>query len=358
MEKWKKAVIHLECAANSITDLDLPNNKEYAALHKQLTESRDSEKISISDFNTALFFLKIQFTKSRDRRYHGTAIFLQHEDKYYLITARHVLFDELSANRILEEEYEGIQHSYDLNPDKQMAESYRQFQLDSLQRRDLDKTIFNIIFRVPSYDEHLKRENKSSQRFLMNLGAGGYRRGAYTFSTSELDLAIISLTDNFSRYFANELLSCGYIPITLDDIGKAPSLEGAEVFTVGFPESTAVLGQINQEPGLANWSSSYYSLPIFAFGRVSMLHDSLPYFWTDMSIYPGNSGGPIIENNKLVGIVSAQALDAVEKVNEESDDYNVGIPFGNIIKAEHVLDLLKTQQERDIPFWERLDERT
>ena len=34
-----------------------------------------------------------------------------------------------------------------------------------------------------------------------------------------------------------------------------------------------------------------------------MLHNTLPFFWADMSIYPGNSGGPVVANDRLVGIV-------------------------------------------------------
>jgi CBS domain-containing protein len=40
-----------------------------------------------------------------------------------------------------------------------------------------------------------------------------------------------------------------------------------------------------------------------------MVHHILPFFWADMSIYPGNSGGPVVEDGKLVGVVSAQAVE-------------------------------------------------
>ena len=90
------------------------------------------------------------------------------------------------------------------------------------------------------------------------------------------------------------------------------------------------------------WSSDAVSVPVSAFGRVSMLHSALDYFWCDMSIYPGNSGGPVIENDKLVGIVSAQALISTEAPYETP----MRIPFGRIMKAKHLKPLMDRQRGR------------
>jgi hypothetical protein len=192
-----------------------------------------------------------------------------------------------------------------------------------------------------------------SQEFLMNLRAGIYEMASYTFSAPEIDLAIISL-DSSTIYspFANNLISSGYNPITLDDIGEEPSMEGTDVFSVGYPASIAVLGQLPLHPISKIWRSPYISLPIIAFGKVSMKHNLLPYFWCDISIYPGNSGGPIIENEKIVGIVSQQPQipsDIYHGQTQEKTPFiaMTRIPFGKIIKAKFIKAILEEQIQKD-----------
>jgi S1-C subfamily serine protease len=176
----------------------------------------------------------------------------------------------------------------------------------------------------------------------MNLGAGASFTVPYTFSSPDLDLALVSLDQRDER-FAEELISLGYSPIPSELIEDGPSSEGAEVFTVGFPSATALLGQISQHPASAHWSSSHLSLPVFSWGKVSMLHAQLPFYWCDMSIYPGNSGGPVIENGKLVGVVSAQATLPID----DAPQVRTRIPFGKIIKTCFVKQLLETQEAKD-----------
>jgi len=74
-----------------------------------------------------------------------------------------------------------------------------------------------------------------------------------------------------------------------------------------------------------------------------MLHHELPWFWADISIYPGNSGGPVVANDRLVGIVSSQAIIPVEG----APDARTRIPFGRIVKTRFVHALLKEQERRD-----------
>ena len=134
----------------------------------------------------------------------------------------------------------------------------------------------------------------------------------------------------------------GYEPIHLRDIADGPSAEGAEIFAVGYPGATAVRGERSLDPATAHWVSDAYSLPTFAFGRVSMSHEALNFFWGDISIYPGNSGGPVVEGDKLIGIVSGQAY-----IPTETKKDKVRIPFGSIIKAKYLRPLLEEQIRKD-----------
>jgi len=320
MDKWKKAIVHLECVTDSehiddrIKRIDGLRDKlnKGEILHEEFAEQ------------TGLGF--------RDIRYNGTAVFMIHNKRRYLITSRHVLWDEDSAIREFQEELNRIQA---------WPESNRAILIDCIVPRGRNR-IFSIIFRVPNLDEVIQGNFQAHEEFLMNLGAGTSSTAPYTFSSPEIDLAVMSLDNRDSR-FADELVSKGYEPLSLNNIGEEPSKEGTEVFTVGYPSSTALLGQASQNPAAANWYSSYFSLPTFSFGRVSMLHNVLPFYWVDMSIYPGNSGGPIIEIDKIVGIVSAQPTIPVE----ESEELRTRIPFGKIIKAKFIAKLLSIQEQKD-----------
>lgn len=318
LEKWKRAVIHLECATDSEHFYDrIKRIDEQRALldQGQITHEQFSEEVE---------------GRSRDIRFHGTALLISHAGRRYLLTARHVVWDERSAKRELEEEAQRA---------LSWPEHMRQHMLQSAVER-AQNNIFNIIFRVPSIDEVLaKRDNRA---FLMNLGAGASFTVPYTFSDPELDLALISLDQRDSR-FADELSALGFVPIDSSNIADGPDTEGQEVFTVGFPSSTALIGQVSQHPASAHWSSSHFSLPVSSFGRVSMLHTALPFFWADMSIYPGNSGGPIVANNRLVGVVSAQATLPIDDV----PNVRTRIPFGRIIKTGFVRALLDIQGQKD-----------
>ena len=320
LETWKKAVIHLECATDS--------EHFYDRIKRiyELREKLDRGEISLQDFGNELI------SKFRDIRYHGTALFIIHKERRYLLTARHVVFDEVSAKRELQEEIQRI---------SSLPEDIQKFLVQQAIER-AENRIFNIIFRVPSLDEIIKYGPAAHLEFLMNLSAGPYFTAPYTFSSPDLDLALISLDQRDSK-FADQLIELGYEPISSDAIEDEPSCEGCEVFTVGYPSPTALIDQVSLHPANRLWSSSYFSLPVFSFGRVSMMHDELPFYWVDMSIYPGNSGGPVIENDKLVGIVSAQATIPVDS----NPNIEMRIPFGKIIKTKYVREMLQIQEKKD-----------
>lgn len=317
--KWKRAVVHLECATDS---------EHFYDRIERIDEKR--AQLAKGEISPEQFAQELAI-RIRDDRYHGTALFIRYLGRRYLLTARHVLWDKRAAVRELAEE-------------KQRAESSPVHMRGSLLQGAIERAqgrIFNIIFRVPQLDE--VREGKGAREFLMNLGAGTSYSVPYTFSTPEFDLACISL-DQRDRRFADELEALGLVPLDSTDIASGPDSEGQEVFTIGFPSSTALLGQLSQHPAQAPWSSSYFSLPVASFGRVSMLHDALPFYWADMSIYPGNSGGPVIASDRLVGIVSAQA---VMPIVDEVPDVLTRIPFAKIIKTCNVEALLAAQREKD-----------
>jgi len=297
-EKWKTAVVHLEGAADSLN------------LFERMERSRALREENLPESDLIERRIALWREGFRNIRSRGTALFIKHQAGRYLVTARHVLFDEVGAKGMLDL----LHGASGISPEGAQTQWASQY---------VEDQIYNVIFRVPSPTELADR--KYDQSYLMNLGAGIPSMRPYTFSTPELDLAVISLGMKRER-FGDELEAAGYAPISMDDIADGPTDECVDVLTVGYPEAISVIGERNLHPAERNWSSSSLSLPVFSFGKVAMLSDKLDFFWADMSIYPGNSGGPVIENEKLVGIVSAQALVPLD----EAPHLEMRVPFARI----------------------------
>lgn len=313
LEKFKKAVVHLECAADS------KSYEEQSRRQNELQQQFREGKLSADALSKELLKL------NRDYRSQGTAIFLQHENRRYLITARHVLYDVKAG-------IGGVvgPGSRSTNP------------------------IYYMIYRVPSLDNIINYGAKATNVFLMNLEAGPESMTPYSFSDPKLDLAIISLDAPLVKKifnFADKLILLGHVPITIDDIADEPSGDASPVFIVGYLASTSNLVRLDRDP----WRSDFISLPTFSFGRVAMLHKSLPYFLSDISAYPGDSGAPVVEEGKIVGIVSKQAVspsDIIQLIDEENIAPTalkaiVRIPFSFAIKAKYIKDLLEIQKRKD-----------
>lgn len=322
LEEWKKAVVHLECAADSISSDDRAS--QFFSLVEQLKNGEITQEEYIAklskDYNKGI----------RDIRYQGTAIFLEHESKRYLLTARHVVEDKLSEERI-----------------------NAKLQLDGFTHERNYEMIFNMIFRVPNFDKVKTEGDSLPHNFLMGLNAGVSK--PFTFSNSDIDLAIISLDVRHNEDFANQLMEEGYVPISLDDICDDPVTEGDEIYSIGFPGITSLLGHIKLPDDDFMWSSEYLSLPVFSFGKIAMAHENLFYSWGDVSIYPGNSGGPVIHNGKLIGIVSSQPGIPSETIINKNTGIEepylaiTRVPFAKVIKSRYIYDLLQTQIEKDKP---------
>lgn len=362
IKKWKKAVIHLECVRDDDKIIDLFIKKD----KKEITEEQFTEGYR---------------EMSGSVRFHGTAIFLIHNERRYLITAQHVVYNDKPVFWESEEYPDD-----DLKDLSGVEREERIKERLKFLKKMAPLRIFGRIFRVPSLDEFMinpkeylthpkwsigdtygliSKDNSIGFNLLMNLGAGPPSMAPYTFLDPQLsfddvqkDIAIISL-DQRNSEFADELIRKGYEPISMTDIADEPLSEGVEIFSVGYPEATSVIDGLQKSENLAAWSSSDVSAPVFSFGRVAMLSKHLDYFWSDISIYPGNSGGPIVENGKLVGIVSAQPHIEIERVEISRSDSSVvegeekeevlvtRIPFGKIIKAKYIAELLSMQEKKD-----------
>lgn len=290
-EKWKKAVVHLECVANDLT--------------REIREKLLSGQITQQQWG--------QFRK-RENRSQGTAIFLKDGEKKYLVTAKHVVEDRSSGY-----------------PDY----------------------LCSLIFLVQRYGQPIENDPE----IIMNINAGVTKMRPFVLSNDERDLAVISLNDSSTEDFCEFLIKQGYEPIDIAEIENNSSelSEGDDVYAIGFP-NTSLLQERELSQAEAHWQSKFISNPLFSFGKIAMNTD-LDFMWVDISIYPGNSGGPVIKDGKLIGIVSSQSIILGESITQSGNPVYVGdgeqvfseirIPFANVIKSHLILDLLEELNQKD-----------
>lgn len=325
LERWKKAVIHLEGAADSMT----------AAESQRLFKESSAGNISNEEY------MELRKQGMRDKRFRGTAVYIQDGNKFYLVTARHVLHDELKAKRVVDEAETSVRKFHNEEDHAQRVKE---------ENERASNSIFSLIFRISTFDEFIGEMGAPSQ-FLMNLDAGHQSNYPYTFSNNLIDIGVIALhAANGGMAFKLNLDRAGYEPISIEDVSDGPKAEGDEIFTVGYPGATSTVGDIPSEYDNYNWSSRAVSLPVFSFGKVAMLHEKLDFFWGDISIYQGNSGGPIVSGDKLVGIVSAGATIPVLGLPSDIKGRTM-IPFAYLIKAKFVKKIIEEQEERHSSFW-------
>ena len=204
-------------------------------------------------------------------RYAGSAIYFKNNDKYYLISARHVLEDTFSNFPL---------HVYStifLRPNG--SELYD------------GKTIDNF------------PQDATSLEWVSEPSSGIY---PFIFSPKNIDLVIVSLNDVpvYGQQFINTLNRYGYCPITIDDIDTIGKIKPDDQLTaIGFPDFSE-LRYKDIEKRNEYWQSWAVTIPAVTKGFVETLTEE--YLIGNIFIYHGFSGGPVISRtNKLLGINSA-----------------------------------------------------
>lgn len=285
-----------------------------------------------------------------DRRA-GTAILISYKGKFFLGTAAHLVIDKKIGSdkpifrRIFQQmlRVPSLMEMKDEEKRKMITKNlYYNEKGELFQQKTLNGAPY-------SHDG----EDIVAPKFIQVSESVDEKYSAVTISI-ENDIAIISLrgrlgeifTSTFWRepIFVGELLLLGYQPISIEEMGEEPSQEGAEIFSVGYPSH---ISQVNKRDEIIGKYEKFFStdvtIPCFTFGRVSMTSAELPYFWGDLRVYIGNSGCPIIENGKVVGIVTHDA------VIEENDKIN-NVPFAKATKAKFFLAMLDEQMQKDERF--------
>ncbi|UMQ50314.1 trypsin-like peptidase domain-containing protein [Bacillus velezensis] len=238
----------------------------------------------------------------------GTAIFLAHKNKQYLLTAKHVVVDA------------------DNNE------------------------IYPLICKIRSFGESNNGNHKNSIENLQN--ALKEKRSSFEPFVSETydyitDLSIISLNNGATREFNEYLLSKGYKPLNIKKIHADRVNEGDEIISIGYPYRISDVGEYH--------SREVGYLPIVNFGRVAMHHKDLEFMWGDIFTHPGLSGGPIIHKKKLVGVGVGQAtlgysLKHSEENTDDEKELNLRIrkPLTFIISSKRIKKLIQLIQKQEM----------
>lgn len=169
---------------------------------------------------------------------------------------------------------------------------------------------------------------KSNDISLMNLAANTVNLQPFVFSDNKTDLGIISFQKSNYKMIIAYLKQVGCVPVPIQTINNLNNNHtGDEISTIGFPAL----------PGSKN--------AVVSTGKIESVNQSVPAYKAAIAIYPGNSGGPIIKNDKLVGVLSYQA-EIANNIDAAMHPF-VKANSATVIKASYILPLLRKLQEHE-----------
>lgn len=294
IRKWQKSVVNIECKKARYTS-------------ESINDIIDREKLEGKISTQEEEFARRTVLGREANAISGTALYLADSGKKYLVTAKHVIFDQQESSGSL------------------WLRLYK-----------------DISVRTP-YDYFLqKKVNNASIPWTSYSSAN-----PFYLSDDNFDIGIISLQASATAFMINTLEQDGYTPLELTDIDTLNNLDAGEnIAAIGFPD----FSQIGYFEKINEYQSNVVVLPVSTFGSIAMSHPNLPYFISDITIYPGNSGGPIIKQNKLIGIVSAQIPTPVSSIENNKVSttslYSRG-SLAKVIKAKYIISGLRKLQEQE-----------
>jgi V8-like Glu-specific endopeptidase len=287
ISQWKKAVVKIESIQQRYTF-----DQVDAMLHKKLDTIKG---ISQHDrYNQQGELLTIKDT------IRGTGILIADGNKIYLITAKHIIKATDNVGNV-----ESI--------------------------NDLISIKINANGKV------------SNDISLMNLATNVMNLRPYVFSSDQNDLAIISFQKNDYKATVAYMKQNGCVPIPVQSIldlnyMSSKKVSGLntngrdDILTVGFPAL----------PGIEQ------NVPLISKGKIEYKKEFGSYLTAEMTVFPGNSGGPIFQNNTMIGVLSYQNgitnnIDAANHPYEKAD-------YAKVIGGSVILPLLKQLQEHEHNF--------
>jgi V8-like Glu-specific endopeptidase len=175
---------------------------------------------------------------------------------------------------------------------------------------------------------------------LMNLATNVLNLKPYVFSSNADDLGIISFQKSDYKAIVAYIKQSGCVPIPMQSIlalNNANLLGDItngkdDILTIGFP---ALLG-------------AEQNYPLVSKGKIIYEKELLPYLTAEMDFFPGNSGGPVIKYNKLIGVLSYQ--DGIHNNIDLATHPYEKAEYAKVVNASAILPLLKQLQEHERNF--------
>jgi len=254
----------------------------------------------------------------------GTAVYVKDGNRKYLITAKHVLLDSVLTREKIYEQAHRL-----LKPGESVEAIYSR-----------------ISVRTPI---EYARNNSINNRAVYNYEHVTTKLQPYVLlpDQSDNDLAIISLQEKNYKLLDDILQQDGYQPIPVDKIFSNDDLSaGEDIYTIGFPENISVVGKVDVPSNAPMYQLNQVVSPFTTFGKVSMSSTSLNFFYAAVPISFGNSGGPVIKDGHLVGIVSginkySILSDASKSVSSDQTPGSSLYGIGQLVKVVKCTDLMK-----------------
>ncbi len=330
--KFKQAIVNLECIADSVPS---------EVLHE---ESREAyRKLSAGVIDEFEYGRILDSTRGNDNRGTGTAVYIVHGSLHYLITARHVIVNDVE----LEYQLEQLEQAERATPIRFPGDT----DYYARSRKDIERyTIRRYITIVPTYKARKDKGFRADFPSMM-LGNGTYAGRSYLMSDEATDLALICLDDQIEGLYLIQFLDAnGYKAIDYADILQDDIELDAEIAALGYPADVSTLGQMQHS---SSWASSYFSEPTVTFGR--LLEIDARKYYAIANVIEGHSGGAFVYQDKLAGIV-------IERLTKEYDagiysDLPVWIKFAIATKSKYILDLIaefepiREEYQASIPQW-------
>ena len=288
MKKWELATINIEAATSFFME---------PAINSEFKKKNDESNLTSAEKDQQwINLIRNKFTSS------GTAIYLKYEHIHFLITARHVLEDSHFPTP-------GFPYNQIFFPE--------------------NANIANGAIFTPA------------SLYLMPLDSNLHARN-FIWSPKDTDLAIVAL-DAYPAGVSDIpkiLKDRGYEPIDITSIDTGyQSKKGDLTYSIGFPE----LSMLGKKPSIDTFEifqSNNVTVPIVSVGKTLEGKWPAKYVISDVFVYHGNSGGPLIHNNKVIGIVHGPNLEVRQAIGTRLRSYYF-LNGNQFIKARYIMPLLR-----------------
>jgi Trypsin-like peptidase domain len=302
LEIWKKAVVNIEKEGGIYAQYYIDSVCNAKKLSGFYPKQVDSVRLAMS---------------SQSRISTGTAVYAVYNKRKYLITAKHVLSDDVLVQQKIYEKRKGIT----------VWES-------------IDAIFPRISVRTPLSAQATKGIVNNYAVFNNNFIKGPKPYFFISDSTGD-GLAVISLQEPWYRLLDTLLQTDGYEPMPLEEAidNKQISLLD-DVTVIGFPEMISIVARFTPPNGVPLHQRAELVAPFVVKGSVAMYDPLIQHFYVDVTITPGNSGSPIIKDGKLIGIVSSINKYKIIDENLQPIVQNL-YGIGHLVNVINISELLK-----------------